>query len=154
MTSRLPRAVTAGAAETLQCGVVQRDIQSWTTHDDSQGCSWSRLQQTQQNKMESKRSRTIVSTTITTEPSSNEDSPSTEALQHQINDLTHQISLLQSKTDELAQMVRTIRAPGQDVHRRDDPADGPLALKHLNRPVQACNCQCTSHDARPNTIGR
>lgn len=106
------------------------------------------------HKMESKRSRTIVSTTITTEPSSNEDSPSTEALQHQINDLTHQISLLQSKTDELAQMVRSIRAPGQDVHRRDDPADGPLALKHLNRPVQACNCQCTSHDARPNTIGR
>lgn len=97
--------------------------------------------------MESKRSRTVVSTTITTEPSSGEDSINNQALQGQINDLTQQISLLQRKTDELAQIVHrqeeheqetppketerpsykfpTIRAKEEGVHRRDDPNGHP-----------------------------
>ncbi|KAI5836787.1 hypothetical protein DFP73DRAFT_589454 [Morchella snyderi] len=81
--------------------------------------------------MESKRSRTIVSTTITTEPSCAEDPSNIDALQDKISDLTQQILLLQSKTDQLVQRVRS-----QDEHE-----------------PEICSGRCRSLVHGPNTVG-
>ncbi|KAI5839406.1 hypothetical protein DFP73DRAFT_530113 [Morchella snyderi] len=77
--------------------------------------------------MESRRSRTIVSATITTEPCSGEDATNTEALQDKISDMTQQILLLLSRTDELAQMVRRQEKHGPDVTALN-PVDGGVYL--------------------------
>ncbi|KAI5839407.1 hypothetical protein DFP73DRAFT_587556 [Morchella snyderi] len=122
--------------------------------------------QPQIHKMEPVRSRTTLSTTITTEPCSGEDAISIEALQQKINDLTQQISLLHSKTDELAQIVRreeenepettsiaperpnykfpTIGTAEEHVHRRGDPSRHPSN--------EGCNCRCSSLNCAPRIL--
>lgn len=82
--------------------------------------------------METKKSRTIVTTTITTEPSSAEDASNVDALQDKVDDLTQQILVLQAKTDQLAQMV----ARGQD-----------------DREPQACNSRCSPPAQGVSTLG-